>query len=277
MGKLFNTYKNLKMKNSEKIYLFQSGIFYIFLDDDAKLMSSILNLKLTNLSPEVVKCGFPVNSINKYINIFNNLNYDIEIVQNSNVPSVITPNNYIANQNILKFIEFVSSISPDTLSISEAYDLLNQLKQDSLNLLNKATWLKYFYFLAYEPCLFMHKHFLKILFAFCFYKFNYERNTMEKSNDNLKIYQKYLELIYYSNDIVRKYPKSENFTLVQEIKNSLYVGLRNLMYAIKTFNKKEKLNYLNEFDTNMNLLKIHIRISFKYKYISLQNYNTWVL
>ena len=47
------------------------------------------------------------------------------------------------------------------------------------------------------------------------------------------------------------------------------------MYAIKTFNKKEKLNYLNEFDTNMNLLKIHIRISFKYKYISLQNYNTW--
>lgn len=139
MGKLFNTYKNLKMKNSEKIYLFQSGIFYIFLDDDAKLMSSILNLKLTNLSPEVVKCGFPVNSINKYINIFNNLNYNIEIVQNSNAPSVITPNNYIANQNILKFIEFVSSISPDTLSISEAYDLLNQLKQDSLNLLNKAT------------------------------------------------------------------------------------------------------------------------------------------
>lgn len=98
---------------------------------------------------------------------------------------------------------------------------------------------------------------------------------MEKSNNNLKIYQKYLELIYYSNDIVRKYPKSENFTLVQEIKNSLYIGLRNLMYAIKTFNKKEKLNYLNEFDTNMNLLKIHIRISFKYKYISLQNYNTW--
>ena len=30
MGKLFNTYKNLKMKNSEKIYLFQSGIFIFF-------------------------------------------------------------------------------------------------------------------------------------------------------------------------------------------------------------------------------------------------------
>ena len=137
MGKLFNTYKNLKMKNNEKIYLFQSGIFYIFLDDDAKLMSSILNLKLTNLSPEIVKCGFPVNSINKYMNIFNNLNYDIEIVQNNLVPSAISTHNYIDNQNFLKFIQFVSSISPDTLSISEAYDLLNKLKHDSLNLLNK--------------------------------------------------------------------------------------------------------------------------------------------
>jgi len=139
MGKLFNTYKNLKTKNNEKIYLFQSGIFYIFLDDDAKLMSSILNLKLTNLSPEIVKCGFPVNSLNKYINIFNNLNYDIEIVQNNIAPSSISAHNYIDNQNLLKFIQFVSSISPDTLSISEAYDLLNKLKQDSLTLLNKLT------------------------------------------------------------------------------------------------------------------------------------------
>lgn len=98
---------------------------------------------------------------------------------------------------------------------------------------------------------------------------------MEKTQNNLVIYQKYLELIYYSNDIVRKYPKSENFCLVNEIKNSLYIGLRNLMYAIKCFNKQDKLKYLNEFDINLNLLKVHIRLSYKYKYISLQNYQTW--
>ena len=62
---------------------------------------------------------------------------------------------------------------------------------------------------------------------------------MEKTN--LSIYQKYLELIYYTNDLVRKYPKSENFALVKEIKGSLYSGLRLLMYGIKTFNKQEKL------------------------------------
>ncbi len=47
------------------------------------------------------------------------------------------------------------------------------------------------------------------------------------------------------------------------------------MYAIKSFNKHDKLRYLNEFDVNLNLLKVHIRLSFKYKYISLQNYQSW--
>ena len=96
---------------------------------------------------------------------------------------------------------------------------------------------------------------------------------MEKSN--LAIYQKYLELIYYTNDLVRKYPKSENFALVKEIKSSLYSGLRLLMYAIKVFNKQEKLKYLNELDIHLNILKVHIRISYKYKYISLQNSQVW--
>lgn len=99
--------------------------------------------------------------------------------------------------------------------------------------------------------------------------------TSSTQQNNLKIYQKYLELIYYSNDIVRKYPKSENFTLVSEIKNSLYTGLRNLMYAIKSYNKNDKLKYLNEFDINLNLLKVHVRLSYKYIYISMQNYQTW--
>lgn len=104
---------------------------------------------------------------------------------------------------------------------------------------------------------------------------NTGQNEKERNNKSLKIYQKYLELIYYSNDIVRKYPKCENFSLVKEIKNSLYVGLRNMMYAIKSYNKQDKLRYLNELDINLNLLKVQIRLSYKYKYISLQNYKAW--
>ena len=94
-------------------------------------------------------------------------------------------------------------------------------------------------------------------------------------DNNLKIYQKYLELIYYSNDIVRKYPKSEHFALVNEIKGCLYGGLKNLMYSIKSYQKSEKLKNLNELDIQLNLLKVHIRLSYKYKYITMQNYQTW--
>lgn len=94
-------------------------------------------------------------------------------------------------------------------------------------------------------------------------------------NGDLEIYKNYMDLIAYSNDLVRKYPKSEKFALVQEIKTSLYNGLRHLMYAIKLYNKQDKLKKLNELDVELRLLKIHVRLSYKYKYISTQNYSTW--
>lgn len=92
---------------------------------------------------------------------------------------------------------------------------------------------------------------------------------------NLMIYQKYMELIFYVNDIVKKYPKHERFALVQEIKQTLYSGLKSLMYAIKSYNKNDKLKYLNELDILLNLIKVYCRLSYKYKYITMQNYNTW--
>lgn len=97
----------------------------------------------------------------------------------------------------------------------------------------------------------------------------------KKTNNNLLIYQKYMDLIYYSNDIVRKYPKSERFALVEEIKHAIYTGLRMLMHAIKTFSVPEKLKYLKELDICLSLLKVHVRLSYKYQYISNQNYATW--
>ena len=97
----------------------------------------------------------------------------------------------------------------------------------------------------------------------------------EKTNSNLLIYQIYMDLIYYSNDIVRKYPKRENFALVNEIKSTLYKGLTSLMFAIKTYNAQDKLHHLKNLDVYLSLLKVHVRLSFRYKYISNQNYSTW--
>ena len=98
---------------------------------------------------------------------------------------------------------------------------------------------------------------------------------MQENKETLIIYQRYLDLIYYTNNLCIKYPKSEKMALASETKQSMYSGLRYLLYALKEFNKKNKLNYLNNLDVELNLQKVFIRLAYKYKYISKQNYETW--
>ena len=54
MSKLYNKYLELKSKDDTYLYLFKSGMFYIFLDEDAKIVSEKLNLKLTNFNDSVL-------------------------------------------------------------------------------------------------------------------------------------------------------------------------------------------------------------------------------
>lgn len=55
-------------------------MFYIFIDEDARKISKITLLKLVNLSNDIVKCGFPSNSLDKYLSVFNNMSLDVLIV-----------------------------------------------------------------------------------------------------------------------------------------------------------------------------------------------------
>ncbi len=68
------------MKNPNKVYLFKSGNFYIFLGDDAKIMSVELGLKLTNFSKMSDKCGFPINQLDKYEKFIKLLKFDYEVI-----------------------------------------------------------------------------------------------------------------------------------------------------------------------------------------------------
>ena len=45
MSKMYQRYQELKRVNPKNIYLFKSGIFYLFLADDARKMSAALSLK----------------------------------------------------------------------------------------------------------------------------------------------------------------------------------------------------------------------------------------
>lgn len=118
MGRLIDQYYFFKEQNNKKRYVFKSGLFYIFLNDDAKYVSEKYNLKLTSFGNEV-KVGFPVSAKEKYMLMFKNEN--IEIVSNDTIQSESN-----------KIIKILNNIDLDNISPKEAIDVLYKLK-GSLN------------------------------------------------------------------------------------------------------------------------------------------------
>ena len=136
MSKLYNQYVMLKINNPGKYFLFKSGLFFIFLDEDAKLMSKVLNLKLGALNADIVKCGFPQNSLDKYMQILNNLNYDVEIV-NTQDNSVQNYTKYTDNYKLEDIMEEIINTEIDKLSISQAYDFLYKIQDEISKIYNR--------------------------------------------------------------------------------------------------------------------------------------------
>lgn len=99
---------------------------------------------------------------------------------------------------------------------------------------------------------------------------------MSKSNiEETKLYHVYLDFIMYIEMITEKYPSNTKNTIVKQIKDDLYQGMRYILLAYKAFDKKDKLGYLNQLDITIKMLKIYSRISYKKKYINIKNYEAW--
>ena len=108
--KLYDRYLMLKKKDDSKKYLFKSGNFYIFLDDDAKEVNKVTTLKLTSFG-NGVKCGFPINSLDKYLTIFENIGMDVVVVE-----------------NIQDIIGEVNSMNLDKLSNGQLISIIERFK-----------------------------------------------------------------------------------------------------------------------------------------------------
>lgn len=134
MSKLFEIYKNLKQNDSETLYLFKSGIFYIFLDNDAKIINRILGLKLTNLNDKIVKCGFPSNSLQKYIGLLGSTNYEIKIIDNSTNTSFKLKDFIISTDN-LELLKTISNVNEYNLSIKDAFEFISNIKNNAIKIL----------------------------------------------------------------------------------------------------------------------------------------------
>lgn len=93
--------------------------------------------------------------------------------------------------------------------------------------------------------------------------------------EDLIIYKQYVELINYTYKIIIKFPKSERFSLVEDIKKQTFLGFENVIRAYKLYNVEQKKENLLKIDISLKILKVLIRISYKNKYISNKNYLAW--
>lgn len=130
-SKLYQKYLSLKNEDSTSYYLFQSGIFYIFIADDAVKIAPILDLKLTNLNANIMKCGFPVSSTEKYFRKFKELNLNVKVIALNDMSHTSSAKEHINIIKSNKIIDEFLKINIDNLSISQAFDLLYNL-QDKL-------------------------------------------------------------------------------------------------------------------------------------------------
>ena len=98
---------------------------------------------------------------------------------------------------------------------------------------------------------------------------------MPKKDNRLIIYEKTSNLIIYTKNSLKKYPKSERFDLCADIKNILYQVIEMIIFAWKEKNAIERIKILNKIDSKLYLLKTLVRLSYEFKYITDRNYMTW--
>lgn len=119
MSKLYQKYEELKSNNSNIIYLFLCGNFYIALDSDAIILNELFDMKLTKFSNLCDKCGFPKNSLDKYIKLFDSNNIEYTLIEN----------NLSDSDKLDKINSMLSNIELDTLSNIDLKDILLIIKK----------------------------------------------------------------------------------------------------------------------------------------------------
>lgn len=136
MSNLYKKYLSLKIEDSNSFYLFENGLFYIFISEDAKLMSKVLNLKLVSLNSLVEKCGFPASHLDKYLSRLSGLEYNVKIVTSSSFLAY-KQKDYFTNTKAKQLLKKISNITSDELSISQAYELIDDISQEARSIIKE--------------------------------------------------------------------------------------------------------------------------------------------
>ncbi len=142
MSKLLNQFNELKKQDASSIYIFRVGIFYNILNEDAHTLNEKLGLKLTSLSPEITKCGFPISSLDKYTQKLDKMQIKYSIIDNL---TDITITDYSNNIEFKKIINKIKSIDIDNTNPIDALNILNDLK-NKIEKFKEGFYPSYYYF-----------------------------------------------------------------------------------------------------------------------------------
>ncbi len=126
MSKLMNQYNELKKEDASCIYLFRVGIFYNILNADAKIINEKLGLKITDLGPNIFKCGFPVSQLDKYIILLNKMKIKYKIIDN--LPNSTNINEYMKNVEIKKILNKIDGLDMNNTTFQQAFNILLDLQ-----------------------------------------------------------------------------------------------------------------------------------------------------
>ena len=129
MSKLTQQYEKLKKQDPSSIYLFRVGIFYNILNEDAKIVNEKIGLKITDLGPNISKCGFPIAQVEKYKKMLEQKEIKYQIIDNLPNSNV---NDYLNNVEIKKILNKIYSLDMNNTTFQEAFNILldtqNKLK-----------------------------------------------------------------------------------------------------------------------------------------------------
>ena len=132
MSKLLKQYNDLKKQTSALIYIFRVGIFYNIFNEDAKILNEKFGLKLTSLSSEIIKCGFPISSLEKYTKKFNDLGLNYNIIDN--LPQNTNIVDYSNNMKLNQLLKNISEIDMNNTTFQQSFNILLNIQENLKNI-----------------------------------------------------------------------------------------------------------------------------------------------
>ena len=99
-----------------------------------------------------------------------------------------------------------------------------------------------------------------------------DSNDTKNSKETLIIQQKVYDMIMYAYPAIEQFPKSQKFSLAQDMKKCLDAIMRYIIAANKKYTKKTTLQ---ELDIENEALKIYIRMAFELGYLPPKKYEIW--